>query len=545
MTKQMNVIICIALSFMVLFSSIGFAALTDDLKIRGEVVVEFPSGLFITNISLDSSSNIQTQSASQLPYSTTIDAALDKTNSNNVTGTVTYNVTVYNNTSRVYAYRGLYYQTTEDGLDSSYNGNDLISETAANNKIAVTTDFEGQSTIIQPGQELTFKITYTAGRSVSYSTNYKTLINFQFGINVNSSEEALDAITEKFDNILNTSTTYQEIVDKIDDKYSSGDAAWKATYFGNVAGSSDSDSAAINTLFAGQLNMLIDGVEQPVTVIIKRENIDGNTQTGDDYEIDATAKGYGCEYTLYMTTDELTSYNSYPTIYAMVYTCDRNADGSYGKWYMIGERYEGTAQVVGYVGGTSGGSFDTGSWRAVSQTLNPSEGYSYTVNNNTTINTIVTARDDNATRALQTLIDEAYIILTENKYAGTGMVALENLYEDMASVYTVDTDGSPVVKSDLTRAVLVPYITRMENGLKQFELSELEALAKVAYLMLDGTGGEAADRSALQTVYDEGKTSGFFTDTAGVININDNASYTQLKTYVDELAAALEPFESE
>ncbi len=538
-----KVLVILVLSFSVIFTSIGYAELTDSLSISGNIEFDIPSGLFITNIAQGSQSNIESESIINLGYSTTVECTLDKTSGNNITGSASYTVTVFNSTERVYAYRGLYYQTSSDtGFDSSYNGNDYVSETAANNKISITLDFDGDSSIIMPGEYLTFTVTYTVGSRLSSNTSWKTLVNLQFGINVDSAEEALDAVTDKFDNILNSSATYEQIIDKIDDKYDG--TAWKATYFGNVAGSTSDDSVAINELFAGQLNMLINGIEQPVTVIIKRENIDGNTNTGDDYTAtynNQSTSGYGCEYTLYMTTDDLTTFNSYPTVYAMVYTCNRDADGNLGNWYMIGERYEGTAQVVGYIGGESSGSFDTGSWRSVAQTLSPSEGYTYSISANQSINTIVTADDANATAELQSLLNEAHAILVENKYAGTGMVALEELYGEMSEIYTLDADGSPVV-NDVSRAVMIPFIKKMEDGLKQFELSELEAFARLSLTILSGSDGTADERSALSTAYNNAKDAGLFTDDGSTVTVNKDASYSELKLHVERLSAAIEPF---
>ncbi len=541
MKIRARMIIGFLLSFCVLFTGLGYASLTDELTITGKAEVEFPAGLFITATEFDSQSNMDSQSLTHIAYSTTVNCVLNR--ASNGAGTATYTVTVYNNTDRVYAYRGLYYQTELDtGFDDTYDGNNYISTSPANNKISIEVDFGGGSSIIQPHTALTFTVTYTVGRNLSANTDWNTLVNLQFGINVNSAEEALEAVSEKFENILNTSSTYAEVVDKIDDKYDG--RAWTATYFGNVTGSSDADSMTINTLFAGQLNLMVNGVEQPVTVIIKRENIDGNELTGDDWTVTNgtnTASGTGCEYTLYMTTDELTTYNAYPTIYAMVYTCDRDANGNLGSWYMIGQRYEGTAQVVGYVGGTSGGSFDTGSWRSRSQTLSPAESYSYTVSGNQTINTIITARDSAANAAMQALLDDAYRILTENKYAGSGMVDLENAYAESASIYELDANNAPVVK-DVTRAQLIPHIQKMENDLRMFQISELEALAKLAYNVLSGTAGTQAERQALQNAYDAAKAANLFTDNNGLVVVNSDASYTALQTHVAALTAAYEPF---
>ena len=67
--------------------------------------------------------------------------------------------------------------------------------------------------------------------------------------------------------------------------------------------------------------------------------------------------------TLYLTTANFdrVSYNDYPPVYAMVFT----KPSANSKWEQVGEEmYAGTAQVVGYVGGTTTGSFDTGTWRS-------------------------------------------------------------------------------------------------------------------------------------------------------------------------------------
>ncbi len=544
MKIHIKILIGLLLSFSVVFSGIGYAALTDELGITGSVDIDIPSGLFITNIELYSQSNIENQSADKLGYSTTVNCSLNKTSGNSVTGSVTYRVTVYNNTERVYAYRDIYYQ---DSYDSGYNGNDYISRSNGNNYIGVVVSFDGGDSTVAPGEELTFTVTYTVGSSLSSDTEWNTLINFQFGINVDMPEDALDAISSKFEDILNSSSTYQDIIDKIDDKYDG--TAWKATYFGNVSGSNSDDSVAVETLFAGQLQMMINGVEQPVTVMIKRENIDNNVNTGDDYTAtygNQSTSGYGCEYTLYMTIEDLSNPNGYSnmykTVFATVFTCDRNTDGSLGDWYIIGETYEGTAQVVAYEGGYApGGSFDTGSWRSVAQTLSPAESYSYSVSANQAISTIITATDDKAKAALQTLLDEAHIIITENKYAGEGMVQLESTYMQMSDIYTVNSSGSPVV-NNVARSLLIPYIQKMENGLKMFELSELEAIARLAPNIFEGSNGTETQREALRAAYNAAKAEGLFTDTGGVVSVNDDSSYLTLKTYVDALTAAYDPF---
>ncbi len=530
--------VCLVLAFSFIFTCIGYAALTDELKIFGRVDVDISQGLFITSISTSSTANIDEQTVSFISQTTTVDSMIDRSNSG--AGTVTYEITVLNNTSRTYAYRGLYYQESLDG----YNGNSYVSESNGNNVMGITTSFPDGSTV-ESGQTLTFYATYTVGRRMNAYTDWKTLVNFQFGINVDSVEEAREAIAEKFENVLNTSSTYEELADKIDDKYDG--TWWKANFIGNVAGSTGEDSTTISTLFAGQLSMVIDGVEQPVTVLIKREDVDGNENTGDDYTAtygNSSTSGTGCEYTIYMTTDPLRTAGGNAEVYVMVYTCNKDESGNPGEWYLIGESYRGYAPIVGYEGESSGntGSFVTDDWRSYAATYSPSENYSYTVNRGQTIKDIIQATDPSAVTAMQSMLDEAYSILEENKYAGTGMIELERVYYEMGDIYTIGTDGKPTI-NETVRSRLIPYIEKLEQALKAFVLSELEALAKEALNILNSTEGEEADREALRVAYNNAKNAGLFTDTGGTVVVNDDASYNNLKLYVSSLVSALDVFE--
>lgn len=456
----------VVLSFMVMFIGVGYAALTDTLRVSGTAKVNIPDGLFIISTELSSSSNIDKQTASELEYTTTVNCTLSRQGSS--AGTATYKITVLNNTDRTYAYRGLYYQSSLTG----YNGNQYIHTSNGNNYIGVTTSFPNGS-VVEAGRTLEFYVTYNVGRRLSAGTDWKTLINYQFGINVNSITEAKEAVVSKFEDILNSPTTYATLCDKIDDKFNG--AEWTSNYIGNVTSSTSADSTTVNTLFAGHLQMVINGVENPITVLIKHENIDNNTKTGDDYTAksgSAVFNGYGCEFTMYMTTSSLSQTGGSATVYAAVFTCDRDENGVLGNWYMIGEYYEGVANIVGYEGGASNGSFDTGTWRSVNMTYTPSDSYSYTVTNGNTIQTITQTVDPNAAAALKTLLSRAKTILNENDYAGTGMVALESAYYGNSGLYTVSDDGTITVDDTATRVKLIPAIKQLELALEPFEQLE-------------------------------------------------------------------------
>ncbi|MBQ9807107.1 MAG: hypothetical protein IJW49_11470 [Clostridia bacterium] len=492
MKRWIKASVCIALSFMILFMSVGYAALTDSMRVSGTAKIDIPYGLFIVNVDYGTSSNIDKNQASHLEYTTTLDSLLNRGSWGS--GTATYQVTVLNNTNLTYSYRGLYYQTSLSG----YNGNDYISTSNGNRKIGVVCSLANASSEnkkVAPGDTLTFTVTYTVGQSLSSNTDWKTLINFQFGINVDGEEEALAVVEEKFLNILNTTTTYEQLIDSLDNKFD-GRQEWTSNYIGNVTGSSSADSMAVNTLFAGQLQITVGAEQMDATVLIKHENLDGDTSTGDDYVATNTSnggvfRGYGCEMTLYLTIDPLTSAGDYVPVYAVVFTCDRDENGNIvGDWYRVGSTYAGEANVVTYDGGNGTGSFVTDNWRAFAATHQVIDGYSYTIGDKTyslssysysvangiNIESIVMATDANATNTMQTLLNHAKSIIDSQEYAGTGITLVEDAFAEAYRIYTLDENGNPVVNEDLTRAQLIPAIQKLYSATNS-ALMKMKALS--------------------------------------------------------------------
>ena len=485
MSKSMKLLLGAALSFLFCFLMIGYAALTDTLIVKGDASVSVPEGLYITGMTLESESNMDTESF--VSYSTTVEALGNRTNAyrpnQRRAGTVTYLITVMNNTKHEYAYRGLYYQTSVSG----YNGNGSIATKAADNKISIVSSLDSasaQERIVAPnGGTLTFRVTYTYGKSLS-DVDYKTLVNYQFGINVETEVEAREAIFEKFLNILNTTSTYDELIERLDDKYD-GYNEWTSNYIGNVGGATTDDSVAVNTLFAGQLQMIINGQTRAARVIIKHENLDNNTMTGDDYVAYSSSggspfRGYGCEMTLYFTVDPLTTANGQAPVYVSVYTCDRNEAGEIvGSWYPLGETYYGQAPIVGYKGESGGtGSFVTDKWVAYRATYSPSSSYSYTVAAGTSIKTLMQVVDDNTTAELQSLLNRAKAMIDDTTYAGTGIRIIEDAYDKNARYFTVDENGNPTVIPGQLRATLLPAIAELDYALIEAQKAIDEILGR-------------------------------------------------------------------
>lgn len=474
MTKKQCALLLVTLSLMLCVLSVGYASVTDNFSIRGNAKVEVPSGLFITEIEKISQSGLDVNTVSFAPYSTTVDCQLSKS-SNSTAGSATYRITVFNNTQQEYAFRKLYYQTSVSG----YN-NDKISTTNSRYSLGVVVNYPKNGNVnatIGPGEMLSFEVTYTLGANSSSfpsRNTYKTLINYQFGINVNSEEEAVEAVHHKFLNILNTSSTYGTLVDVLDNKYD-GVNEWTSNYVGNVGNATSDDALAVNTLFAGQLEMIINGETKPATVIIKHENVDNNTLTGDDYVATANnggrCEGKGCEMTLYLTTHSLSRSDSTDgdaPVYVTVFTCDRDANGNRtSEWYKVGDIYEGRSNIVGYKGEANGdGSFVTDNWTSYNRTYTATDQYAYTVYAGTTIKTLMQTTDDAMTREFQRLLAEAKEIIEDTRYAGTGIDVVERAYEQAAAFYTLDANGSPVATANIPRAKLCPIVRQLYTNIE-------------------------------------------------------------------------------
>ena len=452
------------------FTSFGYAALTDRLSITGKAKIDIPSGVYIISHDATSYSRLDQRDFEYYPYSTTVATALSKSERSRE-GTVTYTVTVQNNTRYEYAYRDIYFQKDLD----NYN-NDLINKDKG---IAISCSLDSASAAdrkIGPGETKQLTITYklSSSTSIDRNTTYRNLVNIRFGINVDSLEQAHNALMAKFAEILNSPSAYDELYDKINDKFD-GSQEWTSNFIGNVDGSSSADSVTMNGLFGGQLQMVIGDEQQTVTALIKHEDVDGDETTGDSYTITynngSQQTRNGCEYTIYLTTEKLgsSSFNSYPTVYAATFTRSQNANGSYSEWYQIGDIYKGTARVVGYTGEQSGGSFDTGTWRSVAQTYTPSDNYSYSLNAGMTIQQVVQSVDNNAAQALEELLTRAKEIIDGDKYAGTGLVALEVAYNNAKPYFDVNADGSITVHNHVPVSELIEHIDELAKALEAFE----------------------------------------------------------------------------
>ncbi len=218
--------------------------------------------------------------------------------------------------------------------------------------------------------------------------------------------------------------------------------------------------------------MIINGEVRPASVLIKHENLDNNPNTGDDYVAVNTSnggrfEGYGCEMTLYLTTDPLTTANGMAEVYVCVFTCNRDAAGNIvGDWYRIGDSYKGQANIVGYNGESGGtGSFVTDNWISLQDSYTVSDNYTYSVANDVTLKTLTQVYDYNAIVAFQQLLDDAKAMIENLDYAGIGITIVEDAYYNAAAYFELDANGNPVAKQDTLRVWLCPIMKDLSDAL--------------------------------------------------------------------------------
>ena len=346
MKTWLKIMLCIALSFMCLFTSVGYARLTRDLKIYGDAQLAPPKDIYIIDVSGGNYINPNT-----LAYAKTIiNSELTLRQNSSGTYEASYTFTVFNNTYDTY-----YYVAMVRGTSSGESGE---IDSYSNPNIELNPDIHlGEE--IKPGETKVVKVTanFLKGADTS-NTTLHSIIEYQFSTTKPESNDqaAVSGVLGKFAEILNNNEDYNDLISAMDNTAGIGGILTgrvSDTYIGNVVGSDSDDTEALSALFGENMELNIDGVNTPVTIMIKRENIDGNKNTGD---------GDGNEMTLYITADPLNVTGKYVPVYAVVYTKKSGSD-----WHQVGDIYMGTANVRSYGGisirGT--GSFNTDNWRRV------------------------------------------------------------------------------------------------------------------------------------------------------------------------------------
>ncbi len=345
MKGWMKILLGISLSLMCIFTSIGYARLSTDLTVEGDIELAPPNAIFILDISnVHTTGATVTTSPMNIGYPST--KVLSEIVFSGRNSSVTFDVSVMNGTEFNQYFDVLEEYAELEGIDGSFSYASIDWNTSIS-----------QGTPIAPGEVQTFTVTLTyTGRNTNQTR--KMLHEIDFVLNSDDLTEAVSKdVTDKFKDILNNhleedisytyngttikvdkDTTYQEIINHMESDRT-------GNYIGNLVGSDADDKALLTALFEGNLMFSVGTEEIPITVMIKNKNVFGTSES---------------EMVLYITADDLSSSRSYVPVYASVYS--KNSDG---EWVQAGEIYAGEARVNGYSGSYFGnGSFDTESWRS-------------------------------------------------------------------------------------------------------------------------------------------------------------------------------------
>ena len=346
----------VTLLLLVLGTCLCYASFTSYMAIEGEIHAKAkePDGIYISNVEIYSQSNV-TNASGEAVLPTNLKSTLQ---ANARYASITYRVTVHNKTDMTYWYLGL------DRFDA-FGSNALIN-TSGGITISTTDHMEGgnasfdTSDWIPPQTERDFYVTFTFGANAQGAISI--LINFRFGLHMASvSDGFLQVLNDK-----NSEYGYYYLADAFNQNY----AESKSTVLGNVG----SDKQIFDNLFGTNPTINVNGVDMPVTIMVERTNVDGKTGSGDAYT--GSGAPSGCEYTLYVTVDSLSSPNGKATVYAVSYTC-----GADGYWYQIGELYEGQCTITDYdtSNSTYEGAFNVDTWLATPKEYSVTNDISYKV----------------------------------------------------------------------------------------------------------------------------------------------------------------------
>ena len=313
-------------------------------------VSDFAYGMFyITRVKTTEGSYTQASAAKV----SDVDASFDITLTSSSSSSVTFSVSFYNNTNVNY-----YYDKTE---------------TVSSDNSRITYEVTGieQKDAVAPHSSKTIYVTFSYSGSVPTDKQLISQLHFKFVLD----KESIGGIVaqtavDRFRDILNNKVydgSYSDLITGMDNR-SGFNKASAITYIGNVAGSSSGDSRLIETLFGDEfmsMDLDGDGKVEPITMMIKRENLDNKVQTGADYTYTtwgSTQTVQGVEMTLYITSQDLDNVSSGQSV--VVYAASFTRLEGATEWTDLVPLTKGSANANNYSGYGSANSFNTDTWKA-------------------------------------------------------------------------------------------------------------------------------------------------------------------------------------
>ena len=454
---------CMFLSFIILISSMGGLCAAwiyatdppDDLNEQVNInLTEFEykafEGVYIESISVYDYKNL-TELATDFSFPTDIYSSVRARSG----AYITYKVRLFNNSSVNYWYINRDY---EDDLEN----NSLI-----NAQYGVTITMKDSPSDLSPTFDSNDWIPANNYRDVYVTYHFDanatgditTFVTYLFGVR-------MDAVYTDFEAVLNNADSYELLSRAFDEKYKETGS----TILANVG----DEKEIFDQIFGGNITVNIDGEQVPVTIMISRENIDGKA-TGDSYYGSGPS---GCEYTLYITVDELDldkNKTGKATVYAVTYS--EGGISNQDQWYQLGELYEGTTNLDSYFGNDA---FDIYSWEASPKEYIVADGITYKIGleqgdqyqKMKKLEELMAVKDSEIFNKINNtqIFKKAYnIIYTAGNEGKPGYDLVKQAFLNAAPFYTINNNGGDIpVNTNCTRAEILPYIEALQSALDYY-----------------------------------------------------------------------------
>lgn len=366
MLKTKNYITLLLVVFMIL-SSFAFGGVyadwvyvrnADPLSINPSLTLSnFHYGeIYIVSVEKKSSPSDYTNADMKKISTTTVDS--DITLSSSASSSVSFDITFYNSTDTVYYY------------------NEAKTVSTSNDKIKYEVGGIVQKDAVAPKTYKTVTVTFSYDSSVPSNKTSETEIFFHFVVDKDSigivvARTAVDRFRDVLNNVAFEGS--YSMLDTAMNNRSGYNAASDVTFIGNVSGSTSSDTQTMETLFGDEfmsMDLDGDGKPEPITMMIKRENLDANDYTGADYSYTTsswwqteTRTVYGVEMTLYITSADLDSVRTGTSV--VVYAATFTKPEGESEWVELVPLTKGKAPANNYTSGDYGSnanSFNTSKW---------------------------------------------------------------------------------------------------------------------------------------------------------------------------------------
>ena len=357
--KKILICLCVMLSCMTLFLSVGYAKITGHLEISGTAKWNESAAVIIKSIKITNSANV-TGNATVNKTGFTVFEFQDcvlKAQGNSQSspgGSVTLEIMILNNS----------------GVSQYFTGH-TVTPTPANTT-AITYSGIKVGELLQHGATRTFTITLqnTSRWSTAKLTDAEFFLNFSPNFDEDFTEGASQGVAEVFMYVLSglgidgegTGITYKgryieanKIVETLTQNMENVDTGG---YMGNVGNASQDQKDLIAAIFGENISMQIGNQVYSVSLLIKNQQIDGKGQN---------------DMVIYVTADQLavgggrwnrnqwTELNVVP-VYGIVYINNGN-----GKYTQCEHVFAGEAPVCDF-GGALGtdkvGNFNTNLWNS-------------------------------------------------------------------------------------------------------------------------------------------------------------------------------------